>query len=297
MVSHMTRKHGFTLVELLVVIAIIGVLVGLLLPAVQAAREASRRTQCMNHLRQIGLALQQYESTFQRLPSGWISPDRSGEPGWGWSVALLPFIEQNNILNQIDQNLPIEEDKHEAVRLHVIPIFLCPSDVGGTLFMIGEGSGHGHHLRSFSTGIDHGTPLFKISKSNYSAVFGTREIEADPYVSDGMFHGNSRVRFRDVSDGLSNTLMVGERSTRMGGTIWHGVIPEAAEAEARIVGTTDHPPNHPAGHFEDFGSYHVIGAHFVMGDGSTRIINNNIDESTYRALATKAGAEPIRETD
>ncbi|MCA9133857.1 MAG: DUF1559 domain-containing protein, partial [Planctomycetales bacterium] len=103
------RQRGFTLVELLVVIAIIGVLVGLLLPAVQAAREAARRMQCTNNLRQLGLAVHNYESANRRLPSGWIANNLRGEPGWGWAAALLPFMEGSNLHQQIDFGIAIED--------------------------------------------------------------------------------------------------------------------------------------------------------------------------------------------
>ncbi len=294
--SRARARHAFTLVELLVVIAIIGILVGLLLPAVQNAREAARRTQCFNNLRQIGLALHNYESAYRRFPSGWISGDLSGEPGWGWSVALFPFIEQNNMYQSIDTNVPIEDPMHEEARLYVVPTFLCPSDIGDNLFEIGEGHGHHHHPIHASPGsdrVDDGDKLFKIAKSNYSGVFGTAEIEENPYDADGVFFGNSQIRLRDIYDGLSNTMIVGERSSRFGGTIWHGVIPEAAEAEARIVGAADHTPNSRSQHFEDFSSYHSIGAHFVMGDCSTRMVADTVQESVYKAMATRAGAEPV----
>ena len=98
---------GFTLVELLVVIAIIGILVGLLLPAVQAAREAARRVQCMNNVRQIGLALTNYESAHRRFPSGWVDWKQTTKPGWGVSQSLLPFMEQTNISSRLDTNFPI----------------------------------------------------------------------------------------------------------------------------------------------------------------------------------------------
>ncbi|MFO0922960.1 MAG: DUF1559 domain-containing protein [Pirellulales bacterium] len=286
----LARSRGFTLVELLVVIAIIGILVGLLLPAVQMAREAARRTQCFNNLKQIGLAIHNYESAFRRIPAGWISPDRSGEPGWGWSVALLPYLEQNSVYNQINQLVAIEDDIHEPVRKYVIPTFICPSDIGDHLFGIGEGDGHHGHSHALS-GIDSGDILFMISKGNYSGCFGTAEIEENPYLADGVFFGNSVIKFQHITDGLSNTFAVGERSSRLGGTIWHGVIPEAAEAEGRIVGAADHTPNSPVGHFEDFSSYHTMGAHFVMGDGSTRMVADSIDVTVYQASWQRATVE------
>jgi hypothetical protein len=140
--------------------------------------------------------------------------------------------------------------------------------------------------------VDDGPKLFDIAKSNYVGVFGTREIEDEPYKGDGTFFGNSRIRIQDLTDGTSNTFIVGERSGRLGGSVWHGYIEEVAEAPARFLGSTDHVPNSPIGHFDDFSSGHTGGANFVMGDCSTHMISNSIDLQVYQALATRSGGEP-----
>jgi prepilin-type N-terminal cleavage/methylation domain-containing protein len=282
-----SNRSAFTLVELLVVIAIIGILVGLLLPAVQAAREAARRIQCTNNVRQLGLATHNYESVYGRVPSGWVSNGLSGEPGWGWSAALLPFMEGNNIANKIDWRIAIEDAIHKDVRETVVATFSCPSDPFENTFEIGEDSGVHHST------VDDGDKLFRVSKSNYIAMFGTFELEDSPYKGDGMYYGNSKTKFRDVTDGLSNTLMVGERSGQLGGSLWQGNIPDAAEANARIVGVADHAPNSPVGHFEDFRSYHTGGANFMRADCSVQWLPQTIDEEVYRAMATRSGGEAL----
>ncbi len=286
-------RSAFTLVELLVVIAIIGILVGLLLPAVQAAREAARRMQCSNHVRQLGLAVHNYESTYRRLPAGWIANNAHGEPGWGWAAALLPFMEANNLHQQIDFRLPVDHVQNSVPRVSVVPTFLCPSDTGPNLFEIAAGDGHDHdHDHDAMATIDDGLPkLFSVSKSNYVGMFGTFELENAPYNGDGMFYGNSRIKFGDVTDGLSNTLMVGERSSRLGGSLWQGNIPEAAEPHARILGVADHGPNDPHAHFEDFSSYHTGGVNFMRADVSVSFVSDNIDLSVYQAMATRSGGE------
>lgn len=298
------RRTAFTLVELLVVIAIIGILVGLLLPAVQAAREAARRMSCQNNLHQIGIALHNYHSTHQQFPFGWVASNGHDEPGWGWAAQILPFMEQNNAASLVDWRLPIEIDAHQPARMHVINTFICPSDIGPSTFMIAEAEDHDHdHTDSArdEDDDDHGAhnvdenpeKLFEISKCNYAGVFGTFEIHDSPYRGNGVFFGNSRMKMRDLTDGSSSTLMVGERGSRLGGTIWHGVIHEANEAEARIVGVADHGPNDPVGHFEDFSSFHRGVTGFVMGDGSVRHLADSINLITYQSMATRQGGEVI----
>ena len=309
------RAHasGFTLVELLVVIAIIGILVGLLLPAVQAAREAARRMSCQNNLHNIGIALHSYHYSFRQLPSGWIADDDDHhEPGWGWAAAILPQMEQAAAYQQINFSLPIEHDTHEAARASSIEAYMCPSDILSPIFSIAEGDEHDHDHDDDDHGDDdddddhedhdHGEPgvnvdlgesLFRIAKSNYVGVYGTHDIHEDLYEGDGLFYGNSRHRFRDILDGLSNTLMVGERSSHLGGSIWHGVIHDANSPAARVIGAADHGPNSSVGHFEDFSSYHVGGAQFILSDGSVHMINDSIDLEVFHALTTRAQKEVI----
>lgn len=292
--NKMQKRRGFTLVELLVVIAIIGILVGLLLPAVQAAREAARRAQCMNNVRQIGLALTNYESAYKRFPSGWVDWKQTTKPGWSMSQAILPFMEQTNLSNRLDTHFSIDSIVNRPFLETVIPTFICPSDPAPSIFEIAEDSGLDE---DGGQNIDIGNKLFRIAKSNYVGVFGTLEIDDVPYRGDGVFFGNSFIRMRDMTDGVSNTIIFGERGSRLGGSLWHGYISEASGASARFLGTTDHVPNSPIGHFDDFSSYHTGGTHFVNGDCSTKYLSNSIDLEVYQALATRAGGEVPKSVD
>jgi len=276
----MQAKHkAFTLIELLVVIAVIGVLVALLLPAVQAAREAARRIDCRNNCKQIGLALHMYHDVYRQLPAGWIADPNSGEPGWGWATHILPFLEQTALHDQINLLLPIADPANQAVRETPLPFYRCVSDARfqPLLLLADEASGN---------------PLFNVAGANYVGVFGTLEIEDDPFAGDGAFYQNSDTRFADVLDGLSNTIIVGERCSRIDGSTWTGAVEPAEEGLARIVGSTDHAPNAPAAHLDDFSSDHPTGAHFTLGDGSVRMIADTIEILVYQALATRAGGEP-----
>lgn len=277
-----SRSHAFTLVELLVVIAIIGILVLLLLPAIQSVREAARRANCKNNLRQIGLGVLNFESAAKRFPAGWHVHNASGEPGWGWGAAILPFMEEQTLADKIDYEKSIADPEHDVVRTTTLSVFLCPSDFTEREPMLQQ------------EGPDENTPgpdLFRVGRTNYVGVFGTSEIEDAPDQGEGVFFQDSRIKLQNVSDGLSKTFFVGERSSRLGASTWLGAVPDAAESMARCVGSTDHQPNSIDGHFDDFSSHHHQGAHFLLGDGSVLMISERIDIAIYKALATRSGGE------
>ena len=144
---------------------------------------------------------------------------------------------------------------------------------------------------AFATNIESGTPLFRIARTNYVGVFGVSEIEDVPAAGEGTFYFLSRIRFAEITDGLSNTLIIGERYAKQGNPVWAGVVQGANEAMARVVGVGDHVPNDPHHHFDDFASYHPGGVHFLYGDGSVQRINNQIDVAIYQALCTRASGE------
>lgn len=282
--------RGFTLIELLVVIALIAILIALLLPAVQQAREAARRTQCRNHMKQIGLALHNYHDLFNSLPPGWIgitngASDIYGMNGWGWAARILPQLDQTPLYNQLNFNSKMESTSNSANRIRPLTVFRCPSDVAPTdVWTIQDGTG---------------TNLADLAVANYVGVFGTSDIDDcvgtpnSPCNGEGAFYQNSRVQFRDFLDGLSNTIAVGEHKTRRDNgfnwtSTWAGVVANGDDAIVRILGTCDHTPNHPSNHIDDFSSHHVGGAHFVLGDGSVRFVSTNIDLGVYQHLATRA---------
>ena len=293
--------HAFTLVELLVVIAIIGVLVGLLLPAVQAAREAARRMQCSNNLKQIGLALHNYHDSRKTFPPGYISNlDTAGNetgPGWGWTSMTLPHLEQAPLFERINFSLAIENPVNSLVRVQSIPTLLCPSDPAPHLWMTKR--------RSLSTGAELGD-VCEVASANYVGVFGTSE----PGVGgDGIFFRNVATKFRDILDGTSATLMVGERSFRLGEATWTGAVigsvivpdgndgvgtgpPEAASS--LILGHTGdgNGPGDNRSHVNQFYSVHSGGgSHFLFCDGHVAFLNRSMDYQVYQALTTRAGGE------
>lgn len=288
----MKRNHkAFTLVELLVVIAIIGILVSLLLPAVQAAREAARRMSCYNNLKQIGLALHNYHDTHKSLPMGWIGVDPAtrqphalGQPGWGWAARVLPFLEQANTENLLNGDLPITDPSNQPARDTHLALYRCPSDANSEEFFDITGS----------------MPTVRIPVANYVGMAGTQELEnCEPMPigtqcqTDGIFYHNSSTSFRDIIDGLSSTFMAGERNSKIDNSTWVGSIPGADEGFERFLGIADHAPNTVGAHLDDLSSYHPAGTNFVIADGSVRLITETIDLTVYQALATIRGGEPV----
>jgi len=297
-------RSGFTLIELLVVIAIIAVLIALLLPAVQQAREAARRTQCKNNMKQLGLALHNYHDVHRAFPPGWIAVGNGphsahdGLNGAGWGTMILPYLDQTPLYQKFDANVAI----HDAVNIpfidNVLVAWQCPSDPKSDKWEIEHESSPG-------------TVLAELPTANYIGSFGTDDLHGcenaagTPPVlpsgqckSDGVFYHNSKVKIRDITDGLTNTFMVGERRTdpTLGWySTWPGMVAEGEEAFQRILGAADHVPNDRSAHFDDFSSRHVGGAQFTLGDGSVRFISENIDHGLYQSLATIQGGETVGE--
>jgi len=290
-------RRAFTLVELLVVIAIIATLVGLLLPAVQSAREAARRTQCTSNLKQTGLALQNYHETRRQLPEGWLADSTSGDGdgdegvGWGWASRILPFVEEDTTYKGIDINTPIASAS-STLLAKVMPGFLCPSDAaaGVSTFNIGVEGGACDHK---TPDANPSSPAVIVARTNYVGMFGTNDAEVESFKGNGMFFANSRMPFRHVTDGLSKTIMVGERDSSIAGSLWIGMFEGKCEAIVRVVAVGDHPPNgDPAArHFEDLMSRHTGGASVVFADGHCDFIAESIDAAVYQALCTRKGGE------
>lgn len=297
-------QAGFTLVELLVVIGIIGLLIGLLLPAVQAARESSRRSQCVSNLKQVGVALHNYQSARRTLPSGYISAftgdGTDTGPGWGWAALLLGQVEENSLRMQVQFTRPIEDPVNASVRVQSVAIYLCPSDTAPPTWSARQDPGGTTSL---------GAAICDVASANYVGVFGTTEPGID---GDGVFFRNSQVSLRDITDGSSHTLAVGERSYLLGEATWVGSVTGSAlapgpgdtdgigqfEVEAGSSMVLGHVgefklPGDPTGDVNMFYSQHAGGVNFLFADGHVSFLDDSVDYNTYKALATRAGGEVI----
>src|SRR3954470_5863398 len=291
-------RRAFTLVEILVVIAIIGLLVALLFPAVQSSREASRRLQCTNNLKQIGLAFLNFESSHRVFPPGYVSQfDASGNdtgPGWGWAAMILPQMDESPIYNVIHFDLPIEHPMN-GVRVASIPNYLCPTE---------------DFRHVWQAKRPDGSPICEVAESNYVAMFGTTEPGVD---GDGMFFRNSKIKMSDISDGTSKTIAAGERTHQLGRATWVGSVtqavlfPEDDNSQSQAVPETGagmtlgHAgegigPGGTGGDVNQFYGLHGQGANFVFADGHVSFLLTSMDYDTYLALATRAGDEPISGT-
>jgi prepilin-type N-terminal cleavage/methylation domain-containing protein/prepilin-type processing-associated H-X9-DG protein len=282
------RSAGFTLIELLVVIAIIAILVGLLLPAVQKVREAAARIKCKNNMKQIGLALHNYHDRNLKLPSGYktgLSGATETGPGWGWAMFLLPDLEQGPLFKRINPGVAIGDATHATYRTNSLKVFLCPSDASPGTFTVAN------------TTVD-------VAHANYVGVFGTNEPDLNPADGNGTFYRNSQVKFADIMDGLSNTYIVGERSSDIALATWTGAIPGAqvplqkdpSQTEGHfflVLGRGDHLPNAKESHIDDFYSRHMQGLNCLFADGSVHSIGNGVNPDVWAALQTKAGNEPV----
>ena len=274
------------MLELLVTISIIGILAGLLLPAVGAARESARRVQCTSHLREVGIALHNHHDANRNLPVGWTF-DPTVQSAYGWAVPLLPYLEQPALFAGIDMRKTVADPAHAIARSTPLQIMLCPSDITVPLFMLYEDdeNDEGESSEVTSEGFESSAtgPLVQLPTANYVGMFGT--LEADDSIpaplGDGAFLENKAVRFRDFSRGLSNTIIVGERTMAQVPSTWLGVDLAGEDAAARLVGSALEGINNPLADEGDYSSRHPGGANFLWGDGHLSFITEDVDLHLY----------------
>jgi prepilin-type N-terminal cleavage/methylation domain-containing protein len=287
MSRRLRRNAAFTLVELLVVIAIIGILIGLLLPAIQAAREAGRRTTCLNNLKQCGLGLLTYHNDFKTFPVGNTKPRNSSGLGgwWGFQARILPYIESKELFKHFNFNYNgrcfdwIAYQQARGIRLGtMIPIYYkCPNDPSSNAI---------YHDRSGDYGC-----------TNYLGVMGTSQTANNGILLHG--DSNSVINLAKVKDGSAHTLLMGERG--ISDDLWGWPYCGVGE-QVNLSGCGDNlmdtniglGPGRPDGaHNYHFWSYHKKIAQFLFADGAARPLTYDLDFKVLQALSTRAGREAI----
>ena len=287
-------RRGFSLIELLVVVAIAGVASATLLPAVVTAREASRRVQCLNNLRQVGLALHGYHDAAGSLPMGYVAaanPDPcETAPGWGWAALILRSLDQAPLYDSANFDAPVDAPGNLTTRVAGVGVYVCPSD---------RDSGRYTLLKST------GAAIADFRTNSYAACYGAGlEIDEAPERGNGLFRRNLVVGFAGITDGLSTTIAVGERGACLVQTPWAGVpnggvsvlsatskvgeYGSVGRGAELVVAHADKTTlnGHGTGP-DDFYSPHAGGSEFLFADGSARFVKQTIRLHVYRALCTR----------
>jgi type II secretory pathway pseudopilin PulG len=300
--SQTSVRLGMTVLELLVTMGLIALLITLLLPAVHYAREASRRTQCQNNFRQIGIALHLHHDTIGTLPAGWTKI--SGTPAAsGWIVQLLPFLEQTALQQTVKTEWPASfilaavssaspTNKWSALSkglradLKTPTVLICPSDAAEPTFRLFEELQYGQPTSNDSLS---DRILMQLPHSNYIGVSGISDPdEPDSPEGEGVLVQRRGIAFRDLTNGLSNVAVVAERTARKLPSTWLGFHENGEDAAGRVLGYNWLGPNHPASDECEFDSRHPGCIQMLFSDGHVRTVADEIDSDAYRSMAQRS---------
>ncbi len=308
-------RRGFTLVELLVVIAIIGILIALLLPAVQAAREAARRSQCTNNLAQLGIALHNYEGAHEAFPPGVVNakgPIRSEPVGYhmSWLVQILPFIEDGSTFRHVNFSVGVYDPKNVAVRRVTRGYMMCPSDAGPRRLRALSPAELNPNAVPGMPGLNAPPGAGNdVGSNNYAGCHHHVEAPIDA-TNQGMLFLNSRIGPRDVTDGSSFTILAGEKTMghadlgwmsgtratlRNTGTMVNFTVEPGTHNRRLVDGKEMEPKTADPLYVGGFGSMHPGGANFALVDGSVRFFSETVDPPLYQSYGNRADGKLIDE--
>ena len=327
------KRQAFTLVELLVVIAIIGLLVSLLLPAVQAARESSRRTSCFNNLKQVGIGLLHYHDALKQFPPAYVvspttntlmgPPDpTTGDtgPGWGFCTLLLPYMEQAALYRSLNINLPCWSPANAVPVKTVVPQFICPSAVNmGQPPVYNVIDASGNTLATFARGNYVGIAgRFSPWQQYFDPGLDLSTANVGGFAVDGVLYRNSHTRIGDILDGTSHTLIVSEKTPYHSDSTWVGVVPggvtnptprfavvgpDPSTSQVNVhTGPTPgeippviKPPSQPLANTDEVWSNHPNGANALFCDGSVKFVLDTVDNLTWSFYGTRSAGDIPRD--
>lgn len=293
-------SRGTTVLELLVVVAVIGVLVSLILPAVIRVRESTRVMVCSNHMRQIGIAVHHYHDRRGQLPASWRVSHDDHSFAFGWASELLTDIEQSELDQEfLRTGSPKKMLTAESAHAAMLPLFICPSDITEPTFPLYaavEDDDEIEHTVGAGTS-DSSAPevLCVLPTSNYVCVYGTVEAdEFDEYdgsavgtFGDGSVIDDKRVTFADLRRGLSNTIVVGERTMAKLPSSWAGFDMRSEDHGCRVAGSAMLHPNCDECDECEFDSRHAAGSNFLWADGRVTTVSQFVDPIVYRNSAKR----------
>ncbi|MBL8849061.1 MAG: DUF1559 domain-containing protein [Planctomycetaceae bacterium] len=272
-------RAGFTILELLAVTAIISALAAVLLPALGSAREAARAVQCSHQLKQIGIALHNYHDAFQCFPAG-TQREATLQSAYGWAVPLLPFLELPATHVLVDRNVRVADAVNSSARERRVPLFSCPSDLADDQFPL-------YAERAVLPPGAGDLLLVVLPSANYVGVYGNSEADEGfpPPAGEGAFIDSRPTRCNQFLRGLSNTVVVGERTAARVPSTWLGVEQRGEDALCRLLGSADVGPNCRVCDECEFSSRHHGGVNFLYGDGHVECVPDAIDAEVYRQMA------------
>ncbi|MEM1068076.1 MAG: DUF1559 domain-containing protein [Planctomycetota bacterium] len=278
-----SRKDGFTVLELLITVFCLVLVIALLLPALGATREASRRRQCGEHLRLVGIAMHAHHGTKGQLPAGWTF-DATGQSAYGWAVPLLAYLEPSGLHEQIHASKPITDRSHRQIRTTPLAVMLCPSDITETSFRLFE---ENDFDETASQVLKATLPnlLVELPTANYVGMFGTLEVgnHAPLSMGDGAFRNDQAVHLREFTRGTTHTLLIGERTMAQVPSTWLGVDLAGEDAIARLVGSALEGINQTMPEEVEYSSRHPGGVNFLWGDGHVSFIHDDVNVDLYRS--------------
>jgi prepilin-type processing-associated H-X9-DG protein len=287
------KRRGWSLVDVVTVAACVLLLLAVGTPALTQIRSAARQQDCKNNLKQLVLALHNYHDVYRVFPPGWISLSEQPDAGprYGWQTSILPFVDQNELYQLVDFNVPLPAAT--GIFQREADVYRCPADATPSTNPLRGNYGTSNYSGNYGTATGPGQQGASLTNwlSPRRTQFWPGQLPAVKR-ANGIFWRNSNVGIRDITDGTSNSFAIGERSAKSGAGIWPGVQSNQFTSDAV---TSCGPGSELNSGFDAFSSYHSGGANFAFCDGAVRFISNHVNPTVYRGVSTRNGGELVGE--